>query len=85
MRKTAKLMQDVKPKAAKTLMNNTYVDDICDSAVNAYEAKTLISDVDEVLANGGFQVEKWTSKVALDSKESSEEVVLGAKHMQRKF
>ena len=78
-------MQDVKPKAAKTLMNNTYVDDICDSAVNAYEAKTLTSDVDEVLANGGFQVEKWTSKVALDSKESSEEVVLGAKHMQRKF
>ena len=77
MRKTAKLMQDVKPKAAKTIINNAYVDDICDSAVNAYEAKTLTSDVDQVLATGGFQVKKRTSNVALDSKESSEEVVLG--------
>lgn len=62
MRKTAKRMQDVKPTAA---------------AVNAYEGKTLTSDVDEVLVTGGFQVKKWTSNVALDSKESSEEVVLG--------
>lgn len=63
MRRTAKLMQDVKPKAA---------------AVNAYEAKTLTSDVDEGLVTGGFQVKKWTPNVALDSKESSEEVALGS-------
>ena len=84
MRKTAKLMQDVKPKAAKTIINNAYVDDICDSAVNTYEAKTLTSDVDELLATGGFQVKKWTSNVALDSKESSEEVVFGGeKHAEK--
>ena len=79
-------MQDVKPKAAKTIINNAYVDDICNSAVNAYEAKTLTSDVDEVLATGGFQVKKWTSNVVLDSKESSEEVALGGEtHAEKVF
>ena len=77
MRKTAKLNQDTKPKAAKAILNNAYVDDICDSAVDPNEAKTLIADIDEVLATGGFQVKKWTSNVTLDSKENSEEIVLG--------
>ena len=54
MRKTAKLKQDVKPKAAKAIINNAYVDDICESTPSASEAETLISDVDKVLAAGGF-------------------------------
>ncbi|XP_068674500.1 uncharacterized protein [Montipora foliosa] len=77
MQKTAKLNQDAKPKAAKAVLNNTYVDDICDSAVDPNEAKMLIADIDEVLATGGFQVKKRTSNVTLDSKEYSEEIVLG--------
>ena len=77
MHKTAKLKQDVKPKAAEAIINNAYVDDICDSAGNANDAKTLISDVDEVLGAGGFKVKKWISNAALDSKERPEEVVLG--------
>lgn len=70
-------MQDIKPKAAEAIINNSYVDDIFDPAVDAYAAKKLTFDVDEVLATGGFQVKKWTSNVALDSKESSEEVLFG--------
>lgn len=77
MRKTAKLKQDDKPKAAEAIINNAYVDDICDSVNNENEAKSLISDVDEVLGAGGFQVKKWTSNAALNHKESSEVVVLG--------
>ena len=77
MQKTAKLNQDAKPKAAKAVLNNAYVDDICDSAVDPNEAKMLIADIDEVLATGGFQVKKRTSNVTLDSKEYSEEIVLG--------
>ena len=53
------------------------MDDICDLAVDPNEAKTLIADIDEVLTTGGFQVKKWTSNVTLDSKEYSEEIVLG--------
>ena len=77
MRKTAKLEQDVKPKAAEAIINNAYVDDICDSTPSASEAKTLISDVDEVLAAGGFQVKKWISNVTLNSNEGPKEVALG--------
>ena len=77
MHKTAKLKQDDKPKAAEAIINNAYVDDICDSVNNENEAKSLISDVDEVLGAGGFQVKKWTSNAALNYKESSEVVVLG--------
>ncbi|KAL9964667.1 hypothetical protein ACROYT_G028342 [Oculina patagonica] len=77
MRKTAKLKQEDKPKAAEAIINSAYVDDICDSANNENEAKSLISDVDEVLGAGGFQVKKWTSNAALNHKESSEAVVLG--------
>ena len=77
MRKTAKLKQDVKPKAAKAIINNAYVDDICESTPSASEAETLISDVDEVLAAGGFQVKKWISNVTLNSNEGPEEAALG--------
>ena len=42
MHKTAKLKQDAKPKA-EAIINNGYVDDICDSAGNINDAKTLIS------------------------------------------
>ena len=77
MHKTAKLKQDAKPKGAEAIINNAYVDDICDSAGNANDSKTLISDVDEVLEAGGFKVKKWISKATLDSKERPEEVVLG--------
>lgn len=59
----AKLKQEVKPKAPEAIIDDTYVDDICDSIVNSYEAKMLTSDVDEVLVTGGFKV-KWTSNVA---------------------
>ena len=31
LNKTAELMKDSKPKAAKSIQNNTYMDDICDS------------------------------------------------------
>ena len=77
MRKTAKLKQDVKPKAAEAIINNAYVDDMCDSAGDSNEAKLLISDVDEVLEAGGFKVKRWISNAALDCKERPEEVVLG--------
>ena len=84
MHMTAKLKQDAKPKAAEAIINNAYVDDICDSAGNASEAKTLISDVDGVLEAGGFKVKKWISNAALDAKERPEEVVLGGENHAEK-
>ena len=84
MRKTAKLKQDVKPKTAEAILDNAYVDDICDSVISSNEAKTLISDVDEVLGVGGFQVKKWITNATLNSKESPEVVVLGGENHTEK-
>ena len=56
MRKTAKMKEEEKPRAAEAILKNAYVDDICDSVNNEHEANVLISDVDDVLEAGGFHV-----------------------------
>ena len=53
--KMAELIKEEKPRAAKTIVYNTYVDDICDSVDSVLEAKWLTS-VDEVLDPGGLKV-----------------------------
>lgn len=54
MRKMVKLKQDDKLKVVEVIINNVYVDDICDFVNNKNEVKSLISDVDEVFGVGGF-------------------------------
>jgi len=54
----AEMSKATKPKAAESISKNAYVDDICDSVGSTKEAKTLISDIDDVLAMGGFHVKK---------------------------
>lgn len=41
-------------KVVEVIINNVYVDDICDFVNNKNEVKSLISDVDEVFGVGGF-------------------------------
>ena len=77
MRKTADLSGQTKPKARESIVKNAYVDDICDSVSNVKEARTLTSDIDEVLASGGFHVKKWVSNQQISAEEDSEEIVLG--------
>ena len=43
MRKTAKMNEEEKPKAAETILKNAYVDDLCDSVKNAEEAMQSIN------------------------------------------
>lgn len=61
MRKTAKMKEEEKPKAAETILKNAYVDDICDSVKNTEETKVLKKEVDEILETGGFHVQQWIS------------------------
>ena len=58
------------PEAAKTLLENSYVDDICDSVSTGEKAQRLTTDIDEVLATGGFKVKGWTSNRDLGNDES---------------
>ena len=61
VRKTADEAVETHPEAAKTLLENSYVNDICDSVSTVEKAQRLTTDIDEVLATGGFRVKGWTS------------------------
>lgn len=77
MRKSAEFKEESKPEAAEAIKKNTYMDDMCDSQASKGKARTLTSDIDEVLDAGGFRVKEWISNIPLKVKESPGEVVLG--------
>ena len=66
-RKTAQESKSTHPKAAKIIMKNAYMDDICDSVDTVKEAKQQTKDVDKVLKKGGFKVKGWISNKPLRS------------------
>ena len=82
MRKTAKMKEEDKPKAAEAILKNAYVD----SVKSAEEAKVLIKEVDEILETGGFHVKQWISSSQANATEEPNEVVLGGqKSCGKKF
>ena len=70
LRKTADEAAETYPKASKTILENSYVDDICDSVSIVDKARRLTTDIDEVLASGGFKVKGWTSNCDLGNEDS---------------
>ncbi|XP_028416265.1 uncharacterized protein LOC114540191 [Dendronephthya gigantea] len=61
LRKTAEEAKEIHPEASRTLLENSYVDDIWDSAPTEQKAKKITKEVDEILATGGFTVKGWLS------------------------
>ena len=59
LRKTAKMNESKYPEAAKTILDNTYVDDVLDSVKDKQEALKLTSNIDSVLESGGFSIKSW--------------------------
>jgi hypothetical protein len=76
MHKTAELNKESQPAAAEAIINNAYVDDICDSVCSTDEANNLTTDIDEVLHSGGFHVKNWIKNGETNA-ENSDEIVLG--------
>ena len=90
LKKTAVEGEAINPRAAQTVKDNTYMDDILDSTNTVKEAEELSYAVDDILANGGFKVKEWRSNEDLNKngtvqeteeikvpQETSEEKVLG--------
>ncbi|XP_026476540.1 uncharacterized protein LOC113382252 [Ctenocephalides felis] len=48
-------------KASKILQSDCYVDDINSGADTLQEAKLLITEINNLLAQGGFELHKWSS------------------------
>lgn len=55
----ADLMKEEFQRAAKTITDQSYVDDILDSTSTSEEAHQLIQDVQSILAIGSFSIKKW--------------------------
>ena len=72
------------PRAAKAILKNAYVDDICDSVNNVPEGKALMSDIDEVLDVSGFHVKQGISSEQSEVKENPSEVTIGGENQVEK-
>lgn len=53
-------------------VNNTYMDDICESVDTEIEARKLTNDIDIILNTGGFKVKEWISNRMLKEKVNSD-------------
>lgn len=67
LRKTAEEEEILSPQAAKTLKNNSYMDDLLDSVHTVHQAQELTTGIDNVLEKGGFKVKEWQSKKDLSN------------------
>ena len=59
LRKTAEMSMAEFPKASKSILSNSYMDGIPDSARSFKEAERVIKDIDNVLGNCGFKTKEW--------------------------
>ena len=73
LQKTTKKSQSSHPKAAKAIMDNSYMDDICDSVDTVEDARRQTNDIDTMLEKGSFRVKGWTSNKVLEERSNSKE------------
>jgi hypothetical protein len=74
LKKTAVEGEAINPRAAKTVKDNTYMDDILDSVNTVKEAEELSRGIDDILANGGFKVKEWRSNEDLSKNKATQEM-----------
>ena len=60
LRQTARMQEIEFPAAAKAIINDTYMDDCLTGTADLTSAEELISDIDELLAKGGFSTKGYT-------------------------
>lgn len=72
LRKTAEEGESLSPHAAKTLKNNSYMDDILDSIHTVQQVQELTTAIDNVLEKGGFKVKEWQSNKGLSNNRDQE-------------
>ena len=60
LKKTAERKKQEFPEAAKTITDNSYMDDIIDSVSNEQKASKRTEEIEEVLGSGNFKIKEWT-------------------------
>ena len=74
LKKTAVEGEAINPRAAQTVKDNTYMDDILDSVNTVKEAEELSRAIDDILANGGFKVKEWRSNEYVNKSNATQEM-----------
>ena len=74
LKKTAVEGEAINPRAAQTVKDNTYMDDILDSVNTVKEAEELSRAIYDILANGGFKVKEWQSNEDLNKNKATQEM-----------
>lgn len=59
LKKTAKMKEKEYPRAARMIINNTYLDNIVNSMKDQDEANNLVRQINHILNHGGFVVKQW--------------------------
>ncbi|XP_074627010.1 uncharacterized protein LOC141885006 [Acropora palmata] len=54
--KTAEMSKDEFPHSSETILNNSYMDNILESAGCVEEAQNITSEIDKILNRGGFKI-----------------------------
>ena len=75
LRDTAERNQSIYPLAAAIILLNTYMDDIASGAMTVAEGRTLIQEILEILASGGFKGHKISASEPSMLKDISEDQV----------
>ena len=69
LRKTAQMGKEVRPEAAKIILENTYMDDIIDSVRDKRKARSTTPDIEKLIDKGRFEVKGWIFSGEHDSKD----------------
>ena len=59
LRKTAMMSKDEFPRSSKTILQNSYMDDIPESTRTVEEAQKITDEIDKILNRGGFKIKGW--------------------------
>ena len=69
------MFMDTYPLGARTLKDNTYIDDVGYSKRSEEEANTTMKEIDDILSKGKFTIKKWHSNSLLvDPSSENDEV-----------
>ena len=84
LRKTAEMFKNKFPESTSILIDNSYVDDLIFSVDSMSVAESRMSEIEHILAEGGFHIKEWnvsnkekSSNHAINIVDKDEEKVLG--------
>ena len=68
LRRTALEHAESSPKAANTIINNSYIDDLLDSFRTGKDMVNTATSINGILSDGGFEIKEWITSSNISEK-----------------